>query len=68
MVPSDFLILKHGSRHLHSHHKEFSSKVMVKDVFLQNGGQYNVFEYVSHVQTAQDIFTFCKLFTQAYLC
>ena len=30
------------------HRKCFSSKVIVKDLFLHNGGQHNAFLYVSH--------------------
>ena len=28
---------------------------MVKNIFLQNGGQSNTFVHMSHVQTTQDI-------------
>ena len=47
MPPSDSLTLKHRSRHQKRHLKCFSSKAMVKAVFLHNGGQCNVFTYVS---------------------
>ena len=38
---------KHSSRHQNCHPKSFSSKVMVKDIFLRNGGQCNVFAYIT---------------------
>ena len=42
-----FLDRKNRSRHQNCNPKCFSSKVMVKDIFLHNGGQRNVFAYVT---------------------
>ena len=52
------------------HPKCLCSKVMVKDVFLLNGGQGNVTRlHTSHVQTAQDVFLIHgKAPTKATLC
>ena len=47
MAASDPLTVKHRPRHKKHHPKWFSSKVMVKNVFLQNGYQRNAFTYVS---------------------
>ena len=44
-----------------NHPKCFSSKVMVKDVFLQNGDQCNTFRYVSHSgRSWQDVFNLLR--------
>ena len=37
----------HRPRHQNLHPKYFSSKVIVKDIFLHNGGQRNAFAYVT---------------------
>ena len=43
IIPSDFLTLKDRSRHQICHPNWFSSKGMVKDIFLQNGGRCNAY-------------------------
>ena len=47
MAPKDSLTYKHRSGHQNHHPKWFSSKVMVKDIFLHNGGQRNAFAYTA---------------------
>ena len=56
---------KHSSRHQNCHPKSFSSKVMVKDIFLHNGGQYNAFAYIKCSNHPRYFFICCKALTQA---
>ena len=55
--------------HHNRHPKCFGSKVMVKDIFLQNGGQHNAFAYVSctnclryfkNTETLANFYYLCK--------
>ena len=59
---------KHSSRHQNRHPKSFSSKVMVKDIFLHNGGQYNAFAYITRSNHPRYFFIYWKAPTQAILC
>ena len=57
----------HGSRHQNRHPKWFSSIVMVKDLFLQNGGKCNAFTYTSHIQLLKKYYNLCKGTYPSYL-
>ena len=58
---------KHRSRHQNCHPKCFSSKVMVKNIFLDNGGQRNTFVYVIRSYCSRYFLMFWKGPTQCYL-
>ena len=66
MPPLDSLTLKNRSRHPNHFSKRFKSKLMVKDIFLQYGGQCNAFA-TSNAQTTQDIFNSYKGVYSSYL-
>ena len=51
-----------------SHPECFSSKVMVKEIFQQNGGQRNAFAYVSHTYCSRYLLIASRPPTQARLC
>ena len=59
---------KHRSRHQNLHPKCFSSKVIVKDIFLHNGGQRNTFTYVTRSNRPSCFFIYWKALSQAILC
>ena len=59
---------KHTSRHQNSYLKCFSSKVKVIDIFLQNGGQHNVFKCVSGPNQSRHLKIYLQAFTQITLC
>ena len=59
---------KHSSRHQNRHPKSFSWKVMVKDISLHNGGQYNAFAYITRSNHPRYFFIYWKALTQAILC
>ena len=59
---------KHRSRHQNLHPKYFSSKVIVTDIFLHNGGQHNAFVYVTRSNCQRYFFIYWKALTQAILC
>ena len=58
---------KHRSRHQNFHPKCFSSKVIVKDIFLHNGGQRNAFGYVTRSNCPRYFFVYWKASIQAIL-
>ena len=55
---------KYISRCQNRHPKCLSSKVMVKDLFLHNGGQRNTFAYVSRSNPSGCFFIYWKALTQ----
>ena len=59
---------KHRPRHQNLHPKYFSSKVIVKDIFLHNGGQRNAFAYVTRSNRPRYFLIYWKASTQAILC
>ena len=58
---------KHRSRHQNLHPKCFSSKVIVKDIFLHNGGQRNAFVYVTRSNRPRYFFHLLKGLNPSYL-
>ena len=59
---------KHRPRHQNLHPKCFSSKVIVKDIFLHNGGQRNASAYATRSNRLRYFFIYWKASTQAILC
>ena len=58
---------KHRLRHQNLHPKCFSSKVIVKDIFLHNGGQRNAFAYVTCSNRPRYFFHLLKGLNPSYL-
>ena len=58
---------KHRSRHQNLHPKCFSSKVIIKDIFLHNGGQRNAFAYVKRSNRPRCVFHLLKGLNPGYL-
>ena len=58
---------KHRSRHQNLHPKCFSSKIIVKDIFLHNGGQRNAFAYVTRSNRPRCFFHLLKGLNPGYL-
>ena len=59
---------KHISRCQNHHPKCLTSKVMVKDVFLYNGGQRNAFAYVSRSNSSRCFLIYWNAPTHANMC